>query len=93
MKPTFRRDVYACIHPETYKYFLDPSCKKTVWSELEKHFGPARVIAGFGILEMSNHALLLRSTDRQNPVTVIRKSKCRPEDISELHRILRFQDS
>ena len=35
----FRKKDYACVHPETYKYFLDKPQVDSVWEALAGHLG------------------------------------------------------
>ena len=58
----YRLRVYACIHPETYKYYLDRASVWPTWEALERAFGPIARNAAFGTMEILTRALIIRST-------------------------------
>ncbi len=88
----FRCLVPACIHGETYKYFLEPGAVEAVWKDLGSTFGEVRRIAGLGLRQIDNDRLIIRSIPAGNPITVLRTSHCRPSDIARLHAVLGFRD-
>ena len=91
MNLPFRVPVPACIHPETYKYFLEPDAVEAAWAGLAARFGQARRIAGVGLRQIDGERLIIRSVPAGNPITVIRTSRCRVTDIDELHAIVGFE--
>ncbi len=86
-----RERVHACIHPETYKYFLPREEVLHTWKRLAQAYGEPTVTPGFGVMEIRTPRLLLRSTRMLNPITVIRLRKCTPADVEEFHVILQFE--
>lgn len=93
MSGTWRVAVHACIHPETYKYFLDPAQVDPIWGRLERTLGPAREVAGFALRELQTAAYLLRAPRHGNPVTVIRSQRCSAAALERLHEALGFEES
>lgn len=93
MKLPFRLRHHACIHPDTYKYFLPPDRVRAVWHELELQFGLIEKVAGFGTSQINAENLFLRTTAAGNPITVIRKRATTEDDIRRLHAILGFDDA
>ncbi|MFO7567404.1 MAG: hypothetical protein R6X02_32475 [Enhygromyxa sp.] len=83
---------YACIHPETYKYFFEKQQVAELWRRLAARYGEVRAPAGFGIMEIQSARLILRATLSGNPITVIRTRKCTDADIVELHALIGFVD-
>jgi len=92
VKFPFRRRVPACIHPVTYKYFLEPDAVEGAWGGRACAFGEVRRIAGLGLRQIDNDRFVIRSTAEGNPITVIRTRQCCPADIARLHGILGFRE-
>lgn len=88
----YRERHYACIHPETYKYFLAREQVEPVWQRLAQVYGKPRIIRGFGVREIQAKRLILRSTAGGNPITVIRKRACTIDDVAALHELIGFHD-
>jgi len=88
---TRRERVRACIHPETYKYFLERDRVLEIWARLDEAYGARVVTPGFGVVEIRTARLLLRATRMLNPVTVIRLRRCTDADIDALHERLDFR--
>lgn len=86
----FRERDYACIHPDTYKYFLAPEEVAQVWRRLEAAYGESQINHTFRIQEIETPRLFLRSTTRKNPITVIRKRRCTDADIQALHELVGY---
>lgn len=87
--PTRERH-YACIHPETYKYFFDKHEVREVWQRLAAAYGEVRRPPGFGVMEIQHERFILRSTSAGNPITVIRTRRCTDADVEALHRLLGY---
>jgi hypothetical protein len=88
---TRREPVRACIHPETYKYFLARDTVLETWQRLALSYGEPVVTAGFGVVEIRTTPFLIRATRMLNPVTVIRLRRCTDADVQALHVLLAFQ--
>ena len=86
----YRERHYACIHPETYKYFFDRRDVLEIWRRLAAAYGEVRTLPGFGVIEIQGERFILRATAGGNPITVIRTRKCTPEDVAALHRLIGF---
>lgn len=86
-----RERVHACIHPETYKYFLPKEDVLAAWKRLAQAYGEPVVTPGFGVVEIRTRTLLLRSTRMLNPLTVIRLRTCTSMDVEALHGVLGFE--
>ncbi len=85
-----RERVPACVHPETYKYFLERDAVMAVWARLAERYGAPRRHAGFRTMEIGAPRFILRSTLLGNPITVLRRRDCTPADIVELHALLGY---
>ena len=85
-----RERVPACVHPETYKYFLEREDVMATWRRLVERYGQPRRPPGFRTLEIGAPRFILRSTLLGNPITVLRRRDCTDADILELHALLRF---
>lgn len=88
----YRERVHACIHPETYKYFLHRDDVERTWKLLEATYGTIRENATFCTIEIETDWCFLRSTRLRNPITVIRKRKFTTERANEFHALLGFSD-
>lgn len=88
--PPYRERVHACIHPETFKYFLERGKVVAVWEALERRYGRVTGNGAFRMQEIEGEHFWLRSVIGGNPITVIRKRSCDAQAIAELHRILGF---
>lgn len=93
MRLPFRLPMAACIHPETYKYFLAPEVVDASWAALGAAFGEVRTILGVGVRQIDGLSLIIRSVLAGNPITVIRTARCTPRDLAQLHAILGFEES
>lgn len=82
----------ACIHPETYKYFLARDRVSAVWARLVEAYGRPREKTSVHVVEIETARFLLRATTAGNPITVIRKRACTSEDIAGLHVLLEYQE-
>jgi len=80
-----RERSYACIHPETYKYFFAVGEVRRVWGVLERCYGPIEVTPGFGVIQIQAERFLFRSVASGNPITVIRRRGCTEADVATLH--------
>lgn len=87
-----RERSYACIHPETYKYFLPVDQVRPVWGMLEACYGPLRTTPGFGVIEIQGERFLFRAVGGGNPITVIRRRGCTAADVATLHERLGYRD-
>jgi hypothetical protein len=87
-----RERSYACIHPETYKYFLDVDDVRRIWHVLEACYGPAQLTPGFGVVEIRTECFLFRALRGGNPITVIRRRGCTPADVAALHERIGFRE-
>lgn len=87
-----REKVPACVHPETYKYFLEREEVMPTWQRLAARFGEPRRNPGFRTLEIAAPRFMLRSTLLGNPVTVLRRRDCTAADIAELHALLGYDE-
>lgn len=91
MMETRRERVPACIHPETYRYHLDPTRAGAVWDACGTRFGPWRKHSTLPIRELHCDAFVLRAPDRGTPVTVLRKSACSTADLRLLHELFSWR--
>jgi hypothetical protein len=91
-RPPCRERSYACIHPETYKYFFDRRDVREVWRRLSATYGPVRELAGFGVREIQSDRLILRAAVGGNPITVIRLRGCTEAHVDALHRLVEFDE-
>ncbi len=88
----FRKKDYACVHPETYKYFLEASETERIWREIAAHIGPLKRNSSLGTLEVCGKHLWFRATAKGNPITVIRRRGCLAEHVRWFHELIGFQD-
>lgn len=88
-----RERVPACVHPETFKYFLERDAVIATWSRLAARYGEIRRSPGFKTMEVAGPRFTVRSTLLGNPVTVLRRRDCTPDDIAELHAILGYEEA
>ncbi len=84
---------YACIHPETYKYFFAKPEVREIWQRLAAAYGEVRTEGGFGVMEIQSERFIFRATLGGNPVTVIRTRRCTPADVEALHRQIGFRET
>lgn len=89
----YRERHHACIHPETYKYFLARGEVRAVWERLRAAYGAPRERPSVHVIEIETPRLLLRATAAGNPITVIRKRRCTPADIAALHAVLGYEEA
>ena len=87
-----RERVPACVHPETYKYFLERDEVVATWERLAARYGPPRRDPGLRPREVVAPRFRVRATQLGNPVTVLRRRDCTPDDIAELHALLGFRE-
>lgn len=87
---TRREKVPACVHPETYKYFIERDAVMATWVRLIGRYGELRRNASFRTMEVAGPRFVLRSTLLGNPITVLRRRDCTPADIVELHALLGY---
>lgn len=87
-----RERSYACIHPETYKYFFDVGEVRRIWGILEQHFGAIQTTPGFGVIEIQSERFLFRAIGGGNPITVIRRRGCTASDVAALHELIGYQE-
>jgi hypothetical protein len=87
-----RERSYACIHPETYKYFFAVDEVRSVWRTLQEHYGPAALTPGFGVVEIRAAPFLFRATRGGNPITVIRLRGCTASDVATLHERIGYRE-
>lgn len=90
MTAVHRERVPACIHPETYKYFLERDEVLTTWQRLSARYGPIHRNDSFRTMEIAAPQFTLRATALGNPITVLRRRGCAPADIADLHALLGF---
>lgn len=88
-----RERSYACIHPETYKYFFDVHEVRRVWAVLEASYGAITMTPGFGVMEIQGERFLFRATRGGNPITVIRRRGCTEADVQQLHERIGYRES
>lgn len=91
--PPYRERVPACIHPETYKYFLERERVGDTWSALEARYGRIEMKSAFRMMEISGEHLWLRSVVGGNPITVLRKRTFTQEMLDELHELLGYEQA
>lgn len=82
---------FACIHPETYKYFFDRGDVAPVWKRLAEAYGELRRLSGFGVMEIQGERFIFRAVAGGNPITVIRTRKCEAADVTALHRLIGYE--
>jgi hypothetical protein len=88
-----RERSYACIHPETYKYFLPVDEVRRVWGVLEACYGPIETTPGFGVIQIQSERFVFRAVGGGNPITVIRRRGCTEADVATLHERIGYQES
>ncbi len=86
-----RERVPACVHPETYKYFLERDEVVAVWQRLVARYGELRKDLAFRAMEVVAPRFRVRATLLGNPVTVLRRRDCTADDIAELHALLGYE--
>lgn len=87
-----REAVHACIHPATFKYYLDREAVLKTWQQLARRYHPPKTVPGFGVVEIRTRRLLIRASRMLNPLTLIRLRGCDEDDVHEFHRIIGFED-
>jgi hypothetical protein len=87
-----RERVPACVHPETYKYFLDRDAVVPTWERLAARYGEPRRDPSFRTMEIVGPRFRVRATLLGNPVTVLRQRACTAADIEELHALLGYTE-
>jgi len=92
LKFPFREQVHACIHPESFKYFIDPDLVEEMWEHLLARFGEVRRNPSFGTIEIESDGLFLRATAARNPITVIRKTNRSRHDLEAFHTLIGFEN-
>lgn len=92
MKFPFRVKVHTCIHPETYKYYFPEEQVRQIWECLEKQYGKIRKNESFQTMEVESDAFMFRSTWLDNPITVLRKRTCTPQDVEQFHSSVQFRE-
>lgn len=85
-----REKVPACVHPETYKYFLEKDAVLPTWARLAARYGEPRRDPNFRTMEVVAPHFRVRATLLGNPVTVLRQRSCTAADIDELHALLGY---
>lgn len=88
---TRRERVRACIHPETFKYFVARDDVLDTWSRLSRAYGEPVVTDGFGVVEIRHPRFFIRATRMLNPITVIRRRYCTDADVQAIHDLLGFR--
>lgn len=83
-----RQRSYACIHPDTYKYFFSADSVAEVWRHLSERYGKIQQLHGFGTMQIDARVFLFRAVVAGNPITVIRKRRCTQRDVDDLHAFL-----
>ena len=91
MKLPFRTRLEACIHPETFKYFLEGAVVSDVWQRLSDTYGTPERNVIIPMLQIDGRTLIIRAPACGNPITVIRKRKCTEADVVELHQLFGFE--
>lgn len=86
-----RERVPACVHPETYKYFLERDEVVAAWQRLAARYGEPRKDLAFRTMEVVAPRFRVRATLLGNPVTVLRRRDCTADDIAELHALLGYE--
>ncbi|WP_434420354.1 hypothetical protein [Nannocystis pusilla] len=87
-----REKVPACVHPETYKYFLERDAVIPTWQKLAARWGEPRHNPSFRTMEIAAPRFTLRSTVLGNPITVLRRRECTADDVAELHALLGYHE-
>ncbi len=88
MSRTRREQVHSCIHPDTYRYFLDHFRADALWDECGKVFGPWEQHPTLPIRELHCKAFVLRAPDSGTPVTLLRKTACSHDELDRFHSIV-----
>lgn len=88
----YRKQHYACITPETYKYFFSKSRIQDAWKTLSEHYGDIKFNDSFNTQEIQHINFIIRATQAGNPATIIRLDSCQETDIDELHQLLEFKE-
>ncbi|MCC6750391.1 MAG: hypothetical protein IT371_22190 [Deltaproteobacteria bacterium] len=88
----FREEVLACPEPQTFKYYLPPEATELAWKRLAAAYGPPTRQAELPLVTLESSALLLRATLSGNPITVIRKRGCAPQDLAAFHALIGYED-
>lgn len=87
-----RERSYACIHPETYKYFFAKDEVQRAWRTLAACYGPVTTTPGFGVIEIRATRFIFRAVAGGNPITVIRRRGCTTSDVTTLHERIGFHE-
>jgi hypothetical protein len=87
-----REKVPACVHSETYKYFLERDAVLPTWARLAARYGEPRRDPSFRTMEIVTPHFRVRATLLGNPVTVLRQRSCTAADIEELHLLLGYTE-
>jgi hypothetical protein len=82
--------MYACAHPQTYKYFFPREVVEEVWGRLSETFGPVQRNDSFRVMEIASPHFTVRATYLGNPITVIRRRTCTEEHVRALHAVMRY---
>ena len=91
MSRTLRRvKAHRCTGPDTYKYYFRGNQVSEIWTLLEEKFGPVRRDENFRVMEIRSSAFIFRALFEGNPITVMRRRRCRDDDVRNLHEVIGF---
>jgi len=90
-EPLRRIKAYSCIGPDTDKYYLPDDEVAAIWGLLERKYGAVRRDEIFRLMEIRSSAFIFRALFKGNPITVIRKRRCRDEDVADFHEMIGFK--
>jgi hypothetical protein len=83
----FREPVLTC-QPNTYKYFFPEEQVFDIWEHLSQRYGSIQSTSY--MMEIHSPRFIFRSTSEGNPIIVIRRRRCQPVDVEELHQLFEF---
>lgn len=89
----YREPVYTCVEPDTYRYYVAPEAIPEVWRVLGEKYGRVVENKGFRTRQIVCDVFLIRASVNGNPITLIRRHRCSPRDVSRFHDIVGFRES
>lgn len=88
-----RERVWNCVHPDTFKYYLDRDDVIATWRRLAARYGAPSAPSSFGVVEIHTERLWIRAPRFLNPITVVRRRQSTSADVEELHALLGFVET
>ena len=85
------RDRTPACGPGIYKYHFSEEQIADIWERLEKRYGIIKTTPY--VMEIESESFFFRSTHQKNPITVVQKRRCKPEDVQQFHMIIQYEDA